>query len=187
MILLMTSASVYCQNVIMVCHVLSHGAHSLCTFHRWKLKLQSSCSPYAATASPCRKVWLEVVPDVWKKLFHFQDNTVAKPPLSVEDQDNDSSVSQGSERLWLDSEEPVSESATQVESREDPISEGDVNVNSSAARRIDADTQDDGLDQSAMDPRLSEKSLQPSEVRLSPDHDKASLQQSSKIRSYCIL
>lgn len=175
------------------------------SFHRWKLKLQSGCSPYAATASPCHKVWLEVVPDVWEKLFHFQANTAARPPLSVEDQnamktaaikvvtDDNSSVHQGSDRFWLDSEEPVeckaevSESATQVESGEDPIGEGDANVDSTTARRIDADTQDGGLNQPAKDPRLSEQILQPSEVRLSPDDDKASLQQSSKILSYCTL
>ena len=50
-------------------------SHAHCPFlPRWRLRLQSSCSARADTANPSQQVWVEVVPDVWEKLPHFQDS-----------------------------------------------------------------------------------------------------------------
>ena len=128
--------------------------------HRWKRKLQSSCSRYADTTSPCP--WVDLVPDVWEKL-HFQSSTAAKSFVSAVHLDarkvdrevvEEDSVHQDSNGFNLDSEELVEpkpvvsgepingEVAKPVVSGE-PINGEVAHVDSTTARHVDAATQDD--------------------------------------------
>ena len=130
-------------------------SHAHCPFlPRWRLRLQSSCSARADTANPSQQVWVEVVPDVWEKLPHFQDN-IAKILFSAEDlvlntrtmkfafemtdKDNYSSEDQDSDEIWLDgevsveSEPEMNENANQWDSFEELTGEDGDATDFSAA------------------------------------------------------
>ena len=164
---------------------------------RWKLQLQTSHSARADTANPSQQVWVEVVPDVWEKLPHFQDN-IAKILFSAEDlvldtrtmkfafemtdEDYLSSEHQDSDEIWLDGEESVesepevNENATRWDSFEDLTSEdGDATDFSTAVGQIEGEEEQHSPSPS---PMPSKKDSQPSLVSLSPSQ--ASIEQSSK-------
>lgn len=114
--------------------------------HRLKRKLQSCCSQYAGTTSPCQ--WVDLVPDVWEKL-HFQGSTAAKSSVSAVHLDarkvdrevvEEDSVHQDSNGVNLDTEELVEPKP--VVSGE-PINGEVAHVDSATARHVDAATQDD--------------------------------------------
>ena len=88
-------------------------SHVPCPFlPRWKLQLQTSCSARADTANPSQQVWVEVVPDVWEKLPHFQDKTLfstedMKTALKIKDEERYSSEDQDLSRIWLEDKESM--------------------------------------------------------------------------------
>ena len=100
--------------------IVAHVPYPACL--RWKLQLQSACSARADNTSPTHQVWVEIVPDVWEKLPHFQDN-ISKILFSAEDlvldprtmkfafemteEDYYSSEHQDSDEIWLDGEESM--------------------------------------------------------------------------------
>ena len=178
-------------------------SHVSCPFlPRWKLQLQTSCSARADTANPSQKVWVEVVPDVWEKLPHFQDN-IAKILFSAEDlvldtrtmkfafemtdEDYLSSEHQDSDEIWLDGEESlesepeVNENETRWDSFEDLTGEdGDATDFSAAVGQTEGEDDQPEKEQRSPSPSPvpSKQNSQPSLVSLSPAQ--ASIEQSSK-------
>lgn len=157
-------------------------------------------------AHPAHQVWVEVVPDVWERLPHFQDN-IAKILFSPEDlvldprtmkfafemteEDHYSSEHQDSDEIWLDDEESmesepeVSKNATHWDSFEDLVGEeGDATDLSATAGQTEMEDDKTGEDQHSPGPSPipSKHDSQPSIVSISPSQ--ASIEQSSKHCKY---
>lgn len=173
---------------------------------RWKLQLQSACSARLDNDSPGHKAWVEVVPDVWERLPHFQDN-IAKILLSAEDlvfdpramkfafemtdEDYYSSEHQDSDEIWLDDEESlesepeVSKNATRWDSFEDLVGDdGDATDLSATVGQAEVEDDQAREDQQSPGPSPipSKHDSKPSPVSISPSL--ATIEPSSKHSSY---
>ena len=180
--------------------IVAHVSYPACL--RWKLQLQSACSARADNASPTHQVWVDVVPDVWERLPHFQDN-IAKLFFSAEDlvldprtmkfafqmteEDYYSSEHQDSDEIWLDGEESmesepeVTTNAARWDSFEDLIGEeGDATDLSATVGQIEVEDDQPAEDQHspAPSPMPSQHDSQPSLVSISSSQ--ASIEPSSK-------
>ena len=131
---------------------------------RWKLQLQSACSACLDNDNSAHKAWVEVVPDVWERLPHFQDNISL---ISIPDDEDHMieihAIKSASDEIWLDddksmeSEPEMSKTTTRWDSFEDLVGEdGDATDLSATYGQAEAD-----------DSQPSLVSILPSKYRLS--------------------